>query len=188
MPQWQHQDIVVPNYQTKSPITLYWRDGLEVVEHLFSNPVFATCMQMTPYRAYDGQERMYGEFMSAEFAWEYQVRINTMKPVPRLMSYSQSQIPRGHSFIGVIGASDKTPLTIGTGNKEMHPLLLSLANIESGVRMKATSHALHLSPTSPSQSFSMCLNQYSLFLPLAFTISVSISSSRISNFVNAMVK
>jgi hypothetical protein len=41
-------------------------------------------------------------------------------------------------MLGVIAASDKTPLTIGTGNREMHPVLLSLANIEAGVRMKAT--------------------------------------------------
>jgi len=31
--------------------------------------------------------------------------------------------------VGVIATSDKTPLTIGTGNREMHPVLLSIANI-----------------------------------------------------------
>ena len=45
----------------------------------------------------------------------------------------QSNIGCGHTILGVIGASDKTLLTIGTGNKEMHPALLSLANIISGV-------------------------------------------------------
>ena len=45
----------------------------------------------------------------------------------------QSNIGHGHTILGVIGASDKTPLTIGTGNKEMHPALLSLANIIFGV-------------------------------------------------------
>ena len=47
-------------------------------------------------------------------------------------------MPQGHTMIGIIGASDKTPLTIGLGNKKMHPVLLSLANIDAGVRMKAT--------------------------------------------------
>jgi hypothetical protein len=41
-------------------------------------------------------------------------------------------------MVGMIAASDKTPLMIGLGNKEMHPLLLSIANIDAGVRMKAT--------------------------------------------------
>jgi hypothetical protein len=53
----------------------------------------------------------------------------------------------------VIGASDKTPLTIGTGNKEMHPLLLSVANIHAGVRMKATSHSFALAAYLPIPKF-----------------------------------
>jgi hypothetical protein len=51
--------------------------------------------------------------------------------------YVESKNPPGHT-IGMIAASDKTPLMIGLGNKEMHPLLLSIANIDAGVRMKAT--------------------------------------------------
>jgi len=33
----------------------------------------------------------------------------------------KSTLPEGHSFLGIICASDKTPLTIGTGNHEMQP-------------------------------------------------------------------
>lgn len=65
----------------------------------------------------------------------------------------QDKLPPGHSFVGVIGASDKTPLTIGTGNKEMHPLLISLTNIHAGVRMKATSHAFALVAYLPIPKF-----------------------------------
>lgn len=59
----------------------------------------------------------------------------------------------GHTMIGVIGASDKTPLTIGSGNKEMHPVLLSLANIDAGVRMKATSNSFALTAYLPIPKF-----------------------------------
>ncbi|KAH0825928.1 hypothetical protein J3R83DRAFT_7607 [Lanmaoa asiatica] len=65
----------------------------------------------------------------------------------------QSSLPEGHSFVGVIGASDKTPLTLGSGNKEMHPLLLSLANIHADVRMKASSHAFALAAYLPIPKF-----------------------------------
>ncbi|KAI6039085.1 hypothetical protein EDC04DRAFT_2568878 [Pisolithus marmoratus] len=136
VPRWRYQEIKVDNYQTKSPIMLYWRDGLEVVEYLFSNPVFTQCMDISPYKEFEGQERVYGEFMSADDAWRI-----------------QDELPDGHSFLGVIGTSDKTPLTIGTGNKEMHPLLLSLANIHAGVRMKATSHAFALAAYLPIPKF-----------------------------------
>jgi hypothetical protein len=53
-------------------------------------------------------------------------------------------MPQGNTMIDVIDASDKTPLTIGSGNKEMHLVLLSLTNIDTGVQMKATSHSYTL--------------------------------------------
>jgi hypothetical protein len=56
-------------------------------------------------------------------------------------------------MLGVIATSDKTPLTIGSGNREMHPVLLSLANIEASVRMKATSHAFSLAAYLPIPKF-----------------------------------
>lgn len=75
VPGWSHQHIIIPHYRTKDPITLYWRDGLEVVKNLFSNPVFAGCLEVTPYRLIEEEtgERAYGEFMSGAFAWNYQV-------------------------------------------------------------------------------------------------------------------
>ncbi|KAL4072026.1 hypothetical protein J3A83DRAFT_4372007 [Scleroderma citrinum] len=140
VPCWHYQEIKVEPYQTKTPIVLYWRDGLEVVEYLFSNPVFAHCMDISPYQEFEatdrGYEHVYGEFMSANHAWSI-----------------QDSLPPGHSFLGIVGASDKTPLTIGTGNKEMHPLLLSVANIHAGVRTKATSHSFALTAYLPIPKF-----------------------------------
>jgi len=65
----------------------------------------------------------------------------------------QSNLPKGHTLLGVIGASDKTPLTVGTGNKEMHPVLLLLANINAEVHMKATTHAFTLATYLPIPKF-----------------------------------
>lgn len=41
----------------------------------------------------------------------------------------------------IIAASDKTPVTRQTGGLEMHPLFLTISNIDSEVHMKATAHA-----------------------------------------------
>jgi hypothetical protein len=75
VPIWSHQDIIIPGYKTKDPITLYWRDGLAVIAQLFANPVFAQCMETTPYKLLDEKTglRVYGDFMSAQFAWDYHV-------------------------------------------------------------------------------------------------------------------
>ncbi|KAG1844477.1 hypothetical protein F4604DRAFT_1884447 [Suillus subluteus] len=115
VPRWYHQQIKVSSYKTKAPLMLYWRDGLDVVKHLFANPFLAPCMDFQPYREFKG--------------------------------------PDSHLFIGMIGALDKTPLTIRTGNKEMHPILISLTNIHAGVRMKATSHAFALVTYLPIPKF-----------------------------------
>jgi hypothetical protein len=56
-------------------------------------------------------------------------------------------------MVGIIGASDETPLTISSGNKEMHPLLISLVNINAGVHMKATSHSFTLVAYLPILKF-----------------------------------
>jgi hypothetical protein len=76
VPRWSHQVISIPGYQSKDPLILYWRDGLALIKQLFANPVFAGCMEVTPYKLLDNETnlRVYGEFMSAEFAWNYHVR------------------------------------------------------------------------------------------------------------------
>ncbi|KZP15179.1 hypothetical protein FIBSPDRAFT_750832 [Athelia psychrophila] len=118
VPEWKFVEIKIPGYSTKEPMILYWRDGLEVLEHLFANPIFASSMETTPYRLLDENQR-----------------------------------PVGHTLLGVIAASDKTPLTVGTGSKEMWPFLLSIANILAGVRMKATSHAFAIAGYLPIPKF-----------------------------------
>ncbi|EGO18433.1 hypothetical protein SERLADRAFT_444104 [Serpula lacrymans var. lacrymans S7.9] len=124
---WQLQEIKVEGYKTAKPMILLWRDGLEVARHLFANPVFANHIDLDPKNVfvdYNKVEKEYGEFMTAEYAWE-----------------CQAELPFGATLLGMIGASDKTVVTRGTGGLEMHPIFLTLANIHSEVRMKATSHA-----------------------------------------------
>jgi hypothetical protein len=73
-PQWKCVEIKFDGYHTETPNILYWRDGLEVVQCLYSNPIFAHSIEVTPYRLYEnGEVRMYGEFMSADEAWRIYV-------------------------------------------------------------------------------------------------------------------
>ena len=62
----------------------------------------------------------------------------------------QSNIGHGYTILGVISALDKAPLTIGTGYKEMHPALLLLVNIISGVQMKVTVYSFSLTSYIPT--------------------------------------
>lgn len=50
-------------------------------------------------------------------------------------------------------ASDKTNLSVGTGNRKAHPLYLSIGNIHSDVRNKASYHAFILIALLPIAEF-----------------------------------
>ncbi|KAG1736469.1 uncharacterized protein EDB91DRAFT_1055670, partial [Suillus paluster] len=70
----------VGSYKTKAPLVLYWRDGLDVVKHLFANPVFAPCMDFQPYREFEGadSQRAYGEFMMLILRGRYRWVVSPM--------------------------------------------------------------------------------------------------------------
>ncbi|KAI6169072.1 hypothetical protein EDD17DRAFT_1810984 [Pisolithus thermaeus] len=111
-PTWQCTQICPEGYTMKEPIYLYWHDALEVVRDIFGNPTFAEHMVYDPYHIYEGAEREYGKWMS-----------------------------EGATIVPVILASDKAPVTRMSGDRKMHLLFLTIANINSEVCMKATAHA-----------------------------------------------
>ncbi|KAG1723222.1 hypothetical protein EDB19DRAFT_1898102 [Suillus lakei] len=106
------------------PIELIWRDGLQVVKDLFANPIFSNHMMYDPHIVMTRSEREYGEFFTANRAFTI-----------------QNNLPEGATMIPIILASDKTPVTKMSGGLEMHPVFLTIGNIQSEVRMKATAHA-----------------------------------------------
>jgi hypothetical protein len=68
-------------YKTTYPISLIWRDALEVVKQLFSDPAFANHITFDPHIVHDGTQREYGDFMSADFAWKIQVYLPSYSAV-----------------------------------------------------------------------------------------------------------
>lgn len=71
--EWKVTKLEFTGYKTTFPINLIWRDALEVVKQLFSDPIFANHMAFDPHTVNNGTQREYGEFMSADFAWKIQV-------------------------------------------------------------------------------------------------------------------
>ncbi|KAI6155715.1 hypothetical protein BKA82DRAFT_4326774 [Pisolithus tinctorius] len=115
-PQWRRTTVEFKGYKSIHPIQLIWQDALKVVKDLFSNPIFANFMTYDPH--------MYSEFCTAMRAFDIQV-----------------QLPQGATIVPIIITSDKTPVTRHTGGLEMHPVFITIGNIQSDVRMQASSHA-----------------------------------------------
>ena len=72
-PQWQSTKINVSGYETTEDAHLIWRDGLEVVKDLFSNPMFAKYMTYSPHKVRCGEEREYSEFFTGTRVFAIQV-------------------------------------------------------------------------------------------------------------------
>ncbi|KAJ7725009.1 hypothetical protein DFH07DRAFT_871814 [Mycena maculata] len=115
---------------TKNPLTLYYRDPLECLQELLSNPLVSDFIHFTPFRMWATAEKLvwiYTEWLSADAAWRI-----------------QDKIPEGATVLGTVLSSNKTQLTSMTRNRQAHPLLISLADIDMEFRMKASHHAFLL--------------------------------------------
>ncbi|KAG1800667.1 hypothetical protein EV424DRAFT_1352065 [Suillus variegatus] len=146
-PKWCSTTLEITGYPIIQPIQLIWRNGLDVVEDLFANPIFANHMTYDPHVVVDGDERKYSEYFTAKQAFEI-----------------QDQLPKGATIVPVIIASDKTPVMRHTGGLKMHPIFVSLANIQSDVRMRATSHAWRCVGFMPIPKFSDVHTDYQTIL------------------------
>ncbi|KAG1843085.1 hypothetical protein C8R48DRAFT_619062 [Suillus tomentosus] len=133
-PSWKCQTIPSLN-PTKSPIRLFWRDPVECLESLFSNPLFHDQLDFVPCCVYTTSAqllRVYSEWLTSDSAWEI-----------------QDQLPRGATVLGTVLSSDKTNITNMTGARLAHPLLLGLANIRMSTRTKLSSRAFLLTALLP---------------------------------------
>ncbi|KAG0700786.1 hypothetical protein DFH29DRAFT_982960 [Suillus ampliporus] len=133
-PSWKCQ--MIPSlHRTKNPIQLFWRDPVECLETLFSNPLFHDKLDFVPHRVYKTAAwltRVYSEWLMGDSAWEF-----------------QSQVPRGTTILDTILSSDKTNITTMTGARVAHPLLLGLANIRMQTCTKLSSKAFLLTALLP---------------------------------------
>ncbi|KIK34957.1 hypothetical protein CY34DRAFT_110084, partial [Suillus luteus UH-Slu-Lm8-n1] len=77
-----------------------------------------------PHRVNVRNQREYGDYMSADLAWKI-----------------QDHLPLGATQIPIILGSDKTPVTRTTGGLEMHPIFITIGNLDLEVRSKATLRA-----------------------------------------------
>ncbi|KAG1786723.1 hypothetical protein EV424DRAFT_1551366 [Suillus variegatus] len=133
-PSWKCQTI--PSiHPTKLPICLFWRDPVECLESLFSNPLFHNKLNFVPHHVYKTAVwllRVYSEWLTGNSAWDM-----------------QSQYPRGDMILGTVLSSDKTNITTITGARITHSLLLGLANIRMRTHMKLSSKAFMLTALLP---------------------------------------
>ncbi|KAN0078267.1 hypothetical protein V8E55_010324 [Tylopilus felleus] len=112
-PPWKCCVIDTSPHQTKSSIRLFYRDTMESLEMLLSNPLCGNSIDFSPYCVFTNTQH-----------------------------FVQDQLPTGACLLGVILLLDKMNVTHQSSGKVVHLLLMLLANIHSTVRSKASLHAL----------------------------------------------
>ncbi|OJT11162.1 hypothetical protein TRAPUB_12318 [Trametes pubescens] len=115
-------DDDVPTWMTDKH-SIFFRNPLEIVHGMLSNPDFKDEIDYAPLRVYgpDGKCRLQN-FMSGEWAWR-QANIISQK-----VSCTDT------SFVPIILGSDKTTVSVATGQNEYWPLYCSIGNVHNNVR------------------------------------------------------
>ncbi|KAJ6517196.1 hypothetical protein C8R47DRAFT_1181632 [Mycena vitilis] len=109
---WKTQDYVV-----------HFRDPRAILHQQLANPDFKGEMDFAPKQVFgDGNSREYQDFMSGNWAWR-QADIIVEDPATH-----------GSTFVPVILGSDKTTVSVATGQNEYYPLYMSNGLIHNGVR------------------------------------------------------
>ncbi|KAJ8701478.1 hypothetical protein PTI98_000250 [Pleurotus ostreatus] len=104
---------------------VWFRDPDIVLQNMLDNPDFDGEFDYSPYVEVDDKNnRRWGDAMSANYAWRHATEI-----------YNENPEQNEHTmYCPIILGSDKTTVSVATGQVEYHPLYLSIGNIWGSTR------------------------------------------------------
>ncbi|KII84506.1 hypothetical protein PLICRDRAFT_117609 [Plicaturopsis crispa FD-325 SS-3] len=112
-----------PSWMTDT-YEVWFRDPREVARSITANPDFDGEFDYIPFREYarGTQKRRHHDFMSGNWSWKQADEI------------AVDPATHGAMFVPIILGSDKTTVSVGTGNNEYYPLYMSTGNVRNNVR------------------------------------------------------
>ncbi|KAI0069850.1 hypothetical protein K474DRAFT_1570542, partial [Panus rudis PR-1116 ss-1] len=112
----------VPSWMTAQH-EIWYRNPRTIIRNMLANPDFENEFDTTPYRRYDSSgHRHYQNLFSGNWTWEQADLI------------AKDGKCNGAMFAPVILGSDKTTVSIATGQNDYYPLYISLGNVHNNVR------------------------------------------------------
>ncbi|KAJ6472013.1 hypothetical protein C8R45DRAFT_1164738, partial [Mycena sanguinolenta] len=103
---------------------IWYRDPEVVISNMLDNPDFHGAFDTKPYVHLNSNgKRRWHDFMSANFAWNHATKI-----------YEDDPTTEGSMYTPLFFGSDKTTVSVATGNVEYHPGYLSIGNIHNSMR------------------------------------------------------
>lgn len=124
---------------------VWFRDLRQLLRNLLGNPDFDGEFDYMPFQEYDNKnQHRYEDFMSGNWAWRQAVCIlffiiTTIKILIANFPFTQDEIAHdnathGSMFVPIILGSNKTTVSVATGQNEYWPIYMSIGNICNGVR------------------------------------------------------
>ncbi|KAF8872810.1 hypothetical protein BD779DRAFT_1613747 [Infundibulicybe gibba] len=102
---------------------VWFRDPRLVLQEQLKNPDFAKEMDFAPKRVFDPDgKRCYTDFMSGNWCWRHADMI------------AENRDNHGSTFCPIILGSDKTTVSVATGQNEYYPLYMSNGLVHNNVR------------------------------------------------------
>ncbi|KAF8545834.1 hypothetical protein OG21DRAFT_1491871, partial [Imleria badia] len=137
-PKWVFQTLQ-PEYSVKQLLHLFHHNPIDCLQALLSHPLFADHISFVPRKVWTCTVklcRVYDKWLSGDRAWSI-----------------QEALPPGATLLGVVLSSDKMNISVMSGNRVAHPVLISLANIDTDIRSKTSLHAYLLLTLLPVAKF-----------------------------------
>ncbi|KAI0725932.1 hypothetical protein BC629DRAFT_1447429 [Irpex lacteus] len=125
----------------------YFRDIIQCIRALFSDPEFAPHLVFVPERHYVDQgrtQRLYHDMHTGDWWWTTQTELEKKHP--------------GATIIPVIISSDKTQLTLFR-NKSAYPVYITIGNLPKAIRRKGSRHGQILLGYLPAEHFDHITNK-----------------------------
>ncbi|KAG2096718.1 uncharacterized protein F5147DRAFT_747545 [Suillus discolor] len=119
---WQSFSVVPPWMDDEFEV--WYRDPHAMAHNILANPTYKDEIDYVPFREYDALDdtRRWKDFMSGDWAWQ---QADTISKNPET---------HGSALVPIILGSDKTTVSVGTGNNEYYPLYASIGNVRNNVR------------------------------------------------------
>ncbi|KAI6143925.1 hypothetical protein BKA82DRAFT_4331090 [Pisolithus tinctorius] len=104
---------------------VWYQDPQKVIHNILASSDLVAEMDYVPYQEYDAMnnERCWQDFMSGNWAWEEADRI-----------IHEFLMTGGATLVPIILGSDKTTVSVATGQTDYYPLYLSIGNMHNTIR------------------------------------------------------
>ncbi|KAI0037998.1 hypothetical protein FA95DRAFT_1479531, partial [Auriscalpium vulgare] len=125
VPEFKREEIVVDG----EVYEVYFRDILECIKQLYSNPEFLPHMKFAPERHYADDDmliRQYHQMYTGDWWWKIQKVLEALNP--------------GATVVPLIMSTDKTQVTTFRNNSA-YPVYLTIGNIAKEIRRQPSKHA-----------------------------------------------